>query len=284
MLRSLHRRPRGRKLAPLVNRVTRGRVPAPGRDAEHAVDPWFRDHFFQAADEVLEFLTAGGWTLEDKRVADIGSGDGIIDLALALRGRPRALVGYDVNLTSAEYLLQQAALHAGVRELPAALSFRQSDPERIEAPDAAYDVLVTWSVFEHARDPAGLLGEMRRIMRPDGVLFLQLWPFYHSHRGSHLWDWFPEPFHHLRQSAEEIEAAMRASDRHPQDWAEYMLSEFRTLNRVTLDELGEALRGAGFSVRALEVIGQRSRVPAGLDAFPLSTLGVTGVKLLAVPV
>ena len=139
-------------------------------------------------------------------------------------------------------------------------------------------------MFEHARDPLGLLREMRRIVRPDGQLFLQLWPFYHSFRGSHLWDWFPEPFHHLGQSVEEVEAGVRASERHHEVWAEYMLDEFRTLNKVTVDELGEAVRGAGFSIRELVLIGHRSRVPAGLDEYPLSVLGVGGVKLLAVPV
>ena len=111
------------------------------------------------------------------------------------------------------------------------------------------------------------------------MLFLQLWPFYHSHQGSHLWDWFPEPFHHLRQSLEEVEAGMGSDE-----WSQYMLSEYKTLNRVTLDELGEAVRAAGFTVRELELIAHRSRVPSGLDEFPLSALGIGGVKLLAVPV
>jgi SAM-dependent methyltransferase len=279
MLDSLHRRPRGRKLAPILSRVTGGRVAAVPESGSTPEEIWFYDHFREAADQVLDFVD-----LKRKRVADIGSGDGIIDLALALRGRPRAFVGYDVVPTNSSHLLELARRHAAVDALPPVLSFRQSEPERIEAPDAAYDVVVTWSVFEHARDPAGLLREMRRIVRPDGVLFLQLWPFYHSHRGSHLWDWFPEPFHHLGQSAEEIEAAVRASDRHGPEWAEYMLREFRTLNRITLDELGEAVRAAGFSIRELELIGHRSRVPAGLDEYPLSVLGVGGVKLLAVPV
>jgi 2-polyprenyl-3-methyl-5-hydroxy-6-metoxy-1,4-benzoquinol methylase len=277
MLDSLHRRPRGRKLAPVLSALTGGRVGAiPEPPSPEAV--WFDAHFWEAAEAILDFIS-----LEGKTVADIGSGDGIIDLALALRGRPRELVGYDVNPTPVDHLLEQAGRHAEISQLPAGLSFRPSDPERIDAPDAAYDVVVTWSVFEHARDPLGLLREMRRIVRPDGVLFLQLWPFYHSHRGSHLWDWFPEPFHHLQQSVEEIEAGVRASDRHGEEWAEYMLAEFRTLNRVTLDELGQAVREAGFSIRELELIGQRTAVPSGLDEFPLSALGIGGVKLLAVP-
>ena len=47
---------------------------------------------------------------------------------------------------------------------------------------------------------------------------------------------------------------MRASDRHPREWAEYMLVEFRELNRITLDELHAAIVGAGFSVRQVELI------------------------------
>jgi len=273
LLDSLHRRPRGRKVAQLLRALTGGRggaVPEPPSPEEI----WFDAHFWEAAQTILDFVD-----LEGKAVADIGSGDGIIDLALALRGRPRELVGYDVNPTPVDHLLDVAGRYAEVTALPPGLSFVPSEPERLDAPDAAYDVVVTWSVFEHARDPLGLLREMRRIVRPDGLLFLQLWPFYHSHQGSHLWDWFPEPFHHLQQSQEEIEAAMGSDE-----WSQYMLAEYKTLNRVTLDELGAAVREAGFSIRELELIAHRSRVPAGLDEVPLSALGVGGVKLLAVPV
>ena len=269
MLDSLYRRPRGRlRLAPLISRLTGGTVAAEPSPEEL----WFRD-YWEAAYEVLEFVDVTG-----KSVADIGSGDGIIDLALTLReaaGARRLRRQPDAGRSPA----RRGGPLGGVHALPPELSFRPSDPERIDAPDAAFDVVITWSVFEHARDPLGLLREMRRIVRPDGVLFLQLWPFYHSHPGSHLWDWFPEPFHHLQQPLEEIEAGMGSGE-----WPEYMLAEYKTFNQVTVDELGDAVREAGFSIRELELMGQRSRVPAGLDAFPLSSLGVTGVKLLAVPV
>ena len=58
-------------------------------------------------------------------MADIGSGDGIIDLALTLRGRPRELVGYDVNPTPVDHLLEQAGRHARrAPSCPPGLSFR----------------------------------------------------------------------------------------------------------------------------------------------------------------
>jgi 2-polyprenyl-3-methyl-5-hydroxy-6-metoxy-1,4-benzoquinol methylase len=288
MLRSLHRRPRGRALAPVVSTLTRGRVPAGTPVAEASPpDPaaeWFEGHFHEAPNFVLEFLESGGLTLADRDVADIGCGDGIIDLALALRGRPRQLVGYDLNLTRADLLLEQARRYAGIESLPANLTFKASEPVRLDAPDAGYDVVITWSAFEHVAEPERLLREMRRILRPTGVLFLQLWPFYHSSKGSHLWDWFPEPFHHLLGDDAEIAAAMRASDRHERDWTEYMLEEYRGLNRITLDDLHGALMAAGFSVRVFEPMTHRTHIPPGLDRYPLSTLGVAGVKLLAAPV
>ena len=284
MLGSLQRRPRVQALSALL----RGRREAPSPVADPAtLDPtakWFDEHFHEAADHVFEFLQSGGLTLEGMEVADIGCGDGIIDLALTLRGRPRRLVGYDVNPTRVDVLLEQAGRYEGIEALPKNLSFEVSDPVRIAAADGSYDVVVTWSAFEHVGAPEQLLREMRRIVRPTGVLFLQLWPFYHSSRGSHLWDWFPEPFHHLLQDDAEISAAMRADACHEPGWTEYMLAEYLTLNRITLDDLQAALNAAGFAIRLFEPMTHRTHVPAGLERFPLSTLAIAGVKLLAAPV
>jgi SAM-dependent methyltransferase len=129
-----------------------------------------------------------------------------------------------------------------------------------------------------------VIREIHRILKPDGVLFLQLWPFYHSERGSHLWDWFPEGFHHLGADEDEIVAAMFARPDLDREHAAYMAGEFRTLNRVTVDALGDHLTYSGFSVVALQLLAHRVRLRPGLSAqYPLSVLGTAGIKLLAVP-
>jgi hypothetical protein len=125
-----------------------------------------------------------------------------------------------------------------------------------------------------------VLREVRRVVRPDGVFFLQLWPFFHSPRGSHLWEWCPEPYHHLAESAETTRRRVRSSGHGP-EFAEMMLREFSTLNRITVDELGAALLASGLAVRKLELLPAVSHVPAAALSHPLSTLGVSGVKLLA---
>jgi len=167
--------------------------------------------------------------------------------------------------------------------LPAELEFRQSAPSSTPAEDASFDLVYSWSAFEHIGDPVGVLREIRRIIRPGGVFFLQLWPFYHSAKGSHLWDWFEQDFHHLLAGEREIVEQMRASDRHDGGWTEYMAREFEQLNRVTLGELQRAVLTAGFDVRRLELLSSTVLLTPELARYSWSDLGIGGIKLLAAP-
>jgi hypothetical protein len=119
-------------------------------------------------------------------------------------------------------------------------------------------------------------------LRPGGTLFLQLWPFYRSDRGSHLWDWFPESHHHLLEHEDDIVERMLASDVHEPDFTNYMAEEFRRLNRVTLEELHRSLLAAGFRVSRLELMTQAVQIPHALSRYPLADLAIGGVQLLAV--
>lgn len=244
---------------------------------------WFWDHYEYAANETLEFLGGDGITVEGKRVADVGCGDGIIDLGLVHRGRPAELVGFDVNPVDEGHLLRLAGDAGVATELPEGLRFAVSEPRAIPAETSSFDVAVTWSAFEHVGEPISVLGEMRRILKPDGVLFLQLWPFFHSARGSHLWDWFPDDFVNLLKTEDEIVSHMRANPFQSEGWTEYMIDEYRHLNRIDVDELQRSLLAAGLAVRKFELLTHTVRIPTELQRHPLSRLGIGGVKLLATP-
>lgn len=243
---------------------------------------WFREHFDEAVGHTLSFLEGGGVKLEGMDVIDVGSGDGIIDLGVTLRAAPRRLVGCDLRLTDSDNLLNQARAYAAATELPAQLEFVASEPQRLPVEDASFDLALTWSAFEHVSDPVTMLREIRRVLRPGGVLFLQLWPFYRSERGSHLWEWDPTPFHHLLRHEDEVLTNIRASDRHDPGFTEYMADEFRHLNRITLEELHRSLLAGGFRVARLELMTDVIQIPPELSLYPLADLAVGGVKLLAV--
>ncbi len=242
---------------------------------------WFREHYDDAADQILEFLQPDGRMLEDKRVVDIGAGDGIIDLGLAVKGRPKEVIGYDVRTTDVD-ALRRMAQAAGVADpWPTNLGFDQSRVDGLPAPDGHFDIAVTWSVFEHVTYPVRMLSEIRRVLNPDGIFFLQLWPFYQSEHGGHLWPHYKDPFPHLLGTDEEIRAHLIG--RRGTDATRDAGDEYESLNRITLDDLQRALLSAGFLTVKLELLTNAIHIPTALAHLPLSHLGVGGVKLLAIP-
>ena len=68
-----------------------GSSSAPGSHERKSTEEWFNAHYTDAADQVLSFISASGLGIGGREVADVGSGDGIIDLALATRGAPLAV-------------------------------------------------------------------------------------------------------------------------------------------------------------------------------------------------
>jgi SAM-dependent methyltransferase len=242
---------------------------------------WFREHFDEAADAILEFIAGDGIEFAGKRVADVGAGDGIIDLGLALKGEPAHLVGFDIVETDIAALRAYAAREGAAQTLPGNLEFRVSEEVRIPAEDASFDIVVSWSTFEHVEQPVALLNEIKRILDPHGLLMIQVWPFFHSQHGSHLWQYFPQGFVQLLQSSEEIEEAVRADPGPDPEWAGILIEQFHSCNQLTLDELQRGLYASGFAVRKVELLSGSVHLPPGLERFPLSLLAVSGVKLLA---
>lgn len=234
-----------------------------------------------AADQIVEIFAAEGLSLTGKTIVDVGCGDGFMDLGLFDKVRPRTLTGFDLNPTDTENLFARAR-EEGVDASPrAGLSFEQSVVDGLPAADGSFDFAFSWSAFEHISRPIEVLREIRRVIAPGGAFFLQLWPFYFSAKGSHLWEWFPEDHHHLQRAESEIAEEVLASDLKPADWTEMMAREFRHLNRITVDELQRSMLAAGFVVRRLELMASPTRLTPELARFSWLDLGVSGIKLVA---
>lgn len=245
---------------------------------------WFWDHYRGAAEQVVAFLGSDGLTLQGKRVADVGCGDGLIDLGICHLGQPDLLVGYDLRAVDTEALISQAVAHGVATQLPEALQFLVSEPCVVPAESDAFDFVVSWSAFEHVHAQVAMAAEIRRILRPDGVLFLQLWPFFHTQHGSHLQSWFPQGFTHLQHLDADLRALMGDRDLQGPGSADEMFMEYQRLNRIRLDDLQRSLMSAGLRVAKAELLTHAAHIPPDLAHLPLSELLVAGVKLLAVPV
>jgi len=258
-------------------------LPPPKPEPRSPQSQWFWDHYDLAATQIAEAFDAEGLSLSGRTVADVGCGDGIMDLGLFDKTRPATLTGFDLNQTDTDYLYGRAreeSVDAAPRE---GLSFSRSEVGRLPAEDGAFDYAFSWSAFEHISRPIEVLSEIRRILSPDGAFFLQLWPFYMSAKGSHLWDWFPEDFHHLYRPESEIAAEVLASDLKPEDWTQMMAREFQHLNRITIEELQRAMLASGFVVRRLELLSSPTQLTPELARYSWLDLGVSGIKLIATP-
>jgi ubiquinone/menaquinone biosynthesis C-methylase UbiE len=242
---------------------------------------WFWDHYEVASEQVIAAFAEVGVSLEGKAVADVGCGDGIMDLGVLQRARPRSLVGFDINLTDIEYLARRAREEGVDPSDRAGLAFDRSEANRLPAADEHFDAVFSWSAFEHISNPTAVLTEVRRVLTPHGIFFLQLWPFYFSAKGSHLWDWFPEDFHHLYRTESDIVAELVASDLKPAEWTQMMAHEFQHLNRITVDELQRSLLTAGLVARRLELLSSPTTLSPALARYSWLDLGVSGIKLIA---
>ncbi|HWH92842.1 MAG TPA: hypothetical protein VNT03_03190, partial [Baekduia sp.] len=105
------------------------------RTAETPRERWWREHYVDTVDLFEAFFAGDDISLAGKRLADIGCGDGIIDLGLAQR-LGVDVSGYDINGCNSVHLLSEARELAGLDRLPDHLRFAQSEPVRIPAPDA----------------------------------------------------------------------------------------------------------------------------------------------------
>ena len=95
-------------------------------------------------------------------VLDLGCGGGFMAEALARRGA--TVIGIDPSAPA----IEAAREHARTEGLD--IDYRIGTGEAIPAPDASLDCVVVVDVFEHVADVSLVLDEIRRVLKPGGLL------------------------------------------------------------------------------------------------------------------
>ncbi|HVA09395.1 MAG TPA: methyltransferase domain-containing protein [Acidimicrobiales bacterium] len=96
---------------------------------------------------------------------DIGCGPGTITVDLARRVAPGPVIGID----AAPEVLEQARAHAA-ESGGSGVDFETGDVYALRFPDGTFDVVHAHQVLQHLTDPVAALSEMRRVVRPGGVV------------------------------------------------------------------------------------------------------------------
>ena len=242
---------------------------------------WFLEHVTKPPQEIADFLAGTSVDIDGARILDVGCGDGMIDLGMVRKFRPYEFVGTDIFQTDVDDLAEMSRRFLG-SELPDNLRFAECTETMLPFADSRFDFVMSWSVFEHVSDPVRVLTEIKRVLRPRGYMFLQIWPLYHSQRGSHLWKWYPEGWEHLRRPHDELRKELASFTEGQADLREATLVDFDTLNRITLSQLQNAVTAAGLKIRRVSATADTIDVPEDLLRYPISDLMISEIKLLAV--
>jgi SAM-dependent methyltransferase len=138
----------------------------------HSYSDYQEFQIYQAS-LVLNYLRVHGICVKNTMVLDLGCGHG----------------GYSYVLSRAGAHVISLDLRRPKTALPA---FTQGDATKLPFADRSFSLVFCASLIEHVADPARLLAEVRRVLAPEGYVYLSFPPFY-SPVGGHQF----KPYHLL---------------------------------------------------------------------------------------
>jgi ubiquinone/menaquinone biosynthesis C-methylase UbiE len=121
-----------------------------------------RSHTWRTAENSAGYLL--GALRPGFDLLDVGCGPGTITADLARRVAPGRVVGLD----RVHEVLGKASVQAGAQGV--AIELAAGDVYALPFPDASFDVVHAHQVLQHLIDPVRALAEMRRVLRPGGLL------------------------------------------------------------------------------------------------------------------
>jgi 2-polyprenyl-3-methyl-5-hydroxy-6-metoxy-1,4-benzoquinol methylase len=144
-------------------------------------------------DERLRLIARYGGALPGRRILDLGSGMGGTSVALGLAGA--APLAFEYNRAYCDIIRMRAERY------DMSIPVVNGAGEQLPFDDASFDLVIAWDVVEHVQDPALLLAELARVLRPGGRALLTVinrFAFRDPHYHLPLLNWLP------RQLAEAI--------------------------------------------------------------------------------
>lgn len=108
-------------------------------------------------------------TIERPRVVDFGTGTAKVPVLMARARRDLEVLALD----PAQQMLNVAATHVAEHRLEAVITLSRLDGRTTGLPAAHCDLVLCNSTVHHLHQPAALLREMKRVLRPGGAVLIR---------------------------------------------------------------------------------------------------------------
>jgi ubiquinone/menaquinone biosynthesis C-methylase UbiE len=112
-----------------------------------------------------------GHNIIDRRILDIGSGLGGVDVLLAQEHGAGEVIGIDVE----EQLIEAARERVSRQRLDNKIRFQLVDPGPLPFPDQSFHVIFSKDAFVHILDKPALYREVIRVLKPGGWMIAADW-------------------------------------------------------------------------------------------------------------
>jgi SAM-dependent methyltransferase len=216
--------------------------------------------------------------LAGKRLMDFGCGRGDMAAGLAFAEPSTEVVGLEV--TDQPTRLAGALDRVGL-EPPPNLSFRKVPLGEVGDEDG-YDLIVSWSVFEHIQRNQfdAVVARLKTRLKPGGLMFMQVSPLFFAPEGSHLWALGYTNWQHLTRELSEVREDLNAAEV-TDDFRSLLWTVFLRLNRFTAPDFERRLTAAGYSVLRRQIDRTEREPPAELlTAYDREALQTEQIVLL----
>ncbi len=138
--------------------------PTPGTERPYQIDDeWSRAVFVRRTGQVAAFLAP--YLRAGMRLLDCGCGPGSITVDLAQAVAPGEAIGIDPR----EDALAHGRALARERRI-ANVTFQAASVYQLPYPDGSFDAAFACAVLQHLAAPLAALKEMRRVLKPGGVI------------------------------------------------------------------------------------------------------------------
>lgn len=247
------------------------------RSLAEAAPPDLRNKLLGLPAIVADWVAPYGG-LAGRKIMDFGCGLGELAAGLAYAEPTAVVIGLEVTD-------QPQGLGDVLKGIdltpPPNLSFREVPLGEAGVEDG-FDLIISWSVFEHIQRNQfdAVMARLITRLKPGGLLFMQVSPLFFSPEGSHFWALGYTDWQHLTRELSEVREDLDASSLNDRQ-RELHWKLFLRLNRFTATDFETRLTASGYTVLRRQIDRtDREPPPELLTAYDRDALLTGQIVLL----